>query len=66
MVRSDRRKSVVAFRRDDEGEIVSAKVFGLVQTYDEKPRRRLWELMKRMRRRPRLITAFWQQAELSF
>ena len=39
-------KSVVAFRRDDEGEIPSAKVFGFVQTYDEKPRRRLWELMK--------------------
>jgi hypothetical protein len=39
-------KSVVAFRRDDEGEIPLAKVFGFVQTYDEKPRRRLWELMK--------------------
>src|SRR6266853_1745649 len=24
----------------------SAKCFGFVQTYDEKPRRRLWELMK--------------------
>jgi hypothetical protein len=23
-----------------------AKVYGFVQTYDEKPRRRLWELMK--------------------
>ena len=39
-------KSVVAFRRDDEGEVPSAKCFGFVQTYDEKPRRRLWELMK--------------------
>jgi hypothetical protein len=39
-------KSVVAFRRDDEGEVASAKCFGWVQTYDEKPRRRLWELMK--------------------
>ena len=39
-------KSVVAFRREDEGEIPSAKVFGLVPTYEEKPRRRLWELMK--------------------
>src|ERR1700686_4282862 len=39
-------KSVVAFRRNDEGEIPSAKCFGFVQTYDEKPRRRLWELMK--------------------
>jgi hypothetical protein len=38
--------SVVAFRRDDEGEVPSAKCFGFVQTYDEKPRRRLWELMK--------------------
>lgn len=39
-------KSVVAFRREDEGELPSAKCFGFVQTYDEKPRRRLWELMK--------------------
>src|SRR6516165_9370894 len=43
-------KSVVAFRRDEgdevPGEVPSAKCFGFVQTYDEKPRRRLWELMK--------------------
>src|SRR5258708_2666258 len=39
-------KSVVAFRREDEGEVPSAKCFGFVQTYDEKPRRRLWELEK--------------------
>jgi hypothetical protein len=39
-------KSVVAFRRDEEGEVPSAKCFGFVKTYDEKPRRRLWELMK--------------------
>jgi hypothetical protein len=39
-------KSVVAFRREDEGEVPSAKCFGFVQTYDKKPRRRLWELMK--------------------
>jgi hypothetical protein len=39
-------KSVVAFRRQDEGEIPSAKCFGFVQTYDEKPRRRIWEVLK--------------------
>jgi hypothetical protein len=39
-------KSVVAFRRKDKGEVPSAKCFGFVQTYDEKPRRRLWALMK--------------------
>jgi hypothetical protein len=39
-------KSVVAFRRDDEDEVPSAKCFGYVQSYDEKPRQRLWELMK--------------------
>ena len=39
-------KSVVAFRRDDEGEVPSTKCFGFVQTYDQKPRQRLWELMK--------------------
>jgi hypothetical protein len=39
-------RSVVAFRREGEDEVPSAKCFGYVQTYDEKPRRRLWELMK--------------------
>ena len=39
-------KSVVAFRRNDEGEVPSSKCFGFVHTYDQKPRRRLWELMK--------------------
>ena len=39
-------KSVVAFRWEEEGEEASAKCFGFVQTYDEKPRRRLWELLK--------------------
>lgn len=37
-------KSVVAFRRNEEGEQPSAKCFGFVQTYDQKPRQRLWEL----------------------
>ena len=39
-------KSVVAFRRGEEGEVPSAKCFGFVPTYDEKPRRRLWEVLK--------------------
>src|SRR6516164_5754111 len=39
--------SVVAFRRKEEGEVPSAKCFGFVPTYDEKPRRRLRELLKR-------------------
>jgi hypothetical protein len=39
-------KSLVAFRREAEDETPSAKCFGFVQTYDDKPRRRLWELMK--------------------
>ena len=39
-------KSLVAFRREDNDETPSAKCFGFVQTYDEKPRRRLWELLK--------------------
>jgi hypothetical protein len=34
------------FRREDETEIPLAKCFGFVQTYDEKPRRRLWELLR--------------------
>ena len=39
-------KSVVAFRREDEEEVPSTKCFGYVQSYDEKPHQRLWELMK--------------------
>ena len=39
-------KSVLEFKRDAEGEEKSRKCFGFVQTYDEKPRRRLFELLK--------------------
>ena len=39
-------KSIVAFRRNEAEDILSAKRFGFVQTYDTKPRRRLWELLK--------------------
>lgn len=39
-------KSVVAFRREETDETPVAKCFGFVQTYDEKPRRHLWELLK--------------------
>jgi hypothetical protein len=39
-------RSVVAFRRKAGDEVPEAKCFGYVQTYDRKPRRRLWELMK--------------------
>jgi hypothetical protein len=39
-------RSVVAFRRAEGEEVPPAKCLGLVQTYDQKPRRRLWEVMK--------------------
>ena len=39
-------KSILEFRRDAENEEKSQKSFGFVQTYDEKPRRRLFELLK--------------------
>jgi hypothetical protein len=39
-------RSVVAFRRAEEEAVPPPKCFGFVQTYDQKPRRRLWELMK--------------------
>jgi len=39
-------RSVVAFRRQEEAAVPPPKCFGFVQTYDQKPRRRLWELMK--------------------
>src|SRR5215510_13627901 len=39
-------KSIVAFRRHEAEDIPAAKRFGFVQTYDTKPRRRLWKLLK--------------------
>jgi len=39
-------RSVVAFRRAEEDTVPTPKCFAFVQTYDQKPRRRLWELMK--------------------
>jgi hypothetical protein len=39
-------RSVVAFGREEEDAIPPPKCFAFVQTYDEKPRGRLWELMK--------------------
>ena len=39
-------RSVVAFRRAADEEVPESKCFGYVQTYDDKPRRRLWELLK--------------------
>ena len=35
-------RSVVAFRRAETDPVYTAECFGFVQTYDEKPRRRLW------------------------
>ena len=39
-------KSILEFQRNAEAEEKSQKCFGFVQTYDEKPRRRLFELLK--------------------
>ena len=39
-------KSVVDFQRSDEEATSSSKCFSFVQRFDEKPRRRLWELLK--------------------
>jgi hypothetical protein len=39
-------KSVVDFRRSDEEATSLSKCFSFVQTFDKKPRRRLWELLK--------------------
>ena len=39
-------KSIVAFKREGAEAHPSAKRFAFVQTYDTKPRRRVWELMK--------------------
>jgi len=40
-------KSILAFRREpEEKPELSGRCFAFVQTYDEKPRQRLWEVMK--------------------
>ena len=39
-------KSILAFRRDEEEPIPSSKTFAFVQTYDDKPRRRLFEVLQ--------------------
>jgi hypothetical protein len=39
-------KSILAFRRDDEQPEASSQCFAFVQTYDEKPKRRLFELLQ--------------------
>ena len=39
-------RSVVAFRRVEAEAVPPAKCFAFGQTFDRKPRRRLWELMK--------------------
>ena len=39
-------KSMLAFTRDEEQAIPSSKCFGLVRTFDTKPKRRLFELLK--------------------
>ena len=39
-------RSVVAFPRKEEDAVPPPKCFAFVQTYDDKPRRRIWEVMK--------------------
>src|SRR6266850_1432940 len=39
-------KSILAFRRDDEQSAPSSTCFAFVQTYDEKPKRRLFDLLQ--------------------
>jgi hypothetical protein len=39
-------RSVVAFRRAEGDLVPPPKCFAFVQTYDEKPRQRIWEVMK--------------------
>jgi hypothetical protein len=39
-------KSILAFHREDEEDSPSSKCFGFVQTLDEKPTRRLFEVLK--------------------
>ena len=51
-------KSVLAFRRPSEEEEESSKCFGFVQTYDTKPKRRLFELLKTQGMQPNQQVVF--------
>jgi hypothetical protein len=39
-------KSILAFKREAEGDVPSSKCFGFVQTVDPKPKRRLFEVLQ--------------------
>jgi hypothetical protein len=39
-------KSILAFTRNDEEEVPSSKCFGVVQSVDQKPKRRLFEVLQ--------------------
>jgi hypothetical protein len=39
-------KSILAFKLDEEANVLSSKCFGFVQTFDTKPKRRLFEVLK--------------------
>ena len=39
-------RSVVAFRREEGDSVPPTKCFGFVQTYDQKPRQRIWEVIR--------------------
>jgi hypothetical protein len=52
-------RSVVAFRRAEGDPVPPAKCFGFVQTYDEKPRQRLWEVMQSQGMHYVLSTLMW-------
>jgi hypothetical protein len=39
-------KSILTFKREDVEDIPSSKCFGFVQTFDAKPKRHLFEVLK--------------------
>ena len=52
-------KSILAFKRDEEGkQELSARCFAWVQAYDEKPKRRLFELLQSHGMQPNQQVAF--------
>ena len=54
-------KSVLAFKRDDpeDEDRLDAKCFAFVQTFDEKPKRRLFELLKSQGMQDNQQVTFW-------
>ena len=57
---------VLEFRRDDTGQNKSSKCFGFVQSYDDTPKRRLFELRKSQGMQENQQVVFYRMAARTY